>query len=91
MRIRWQLSAISDLANIRDYIAERNPEAARSVTERALRSVERLERFPESGRPGQVPDTREIIVHGLPYIIVYTRNDTGIDIVAVFHAARNRV
>lgn len=90
MQIRWQLSAVSDLANIRDYIAERNPEAAHSVTERVLRSVERLERFPESGRPGQVRGTREIVVQGLPYIVVYAHDDVGIDIVAVFHAAQDR-
>ena len=50
MRIRWQLNAVSDLANIRDYIAEHDPAAARSVVERVIGSVSRLNRFPESGR-----------------------------------------
>lgn len=90
MRIRWRLRAVSDLANIRDYIAEDNPAAARSVTERVLRSVGRLERFPESGRPGRVAGTREVVVPGLPYIVVYAHDDTSVDIVAVFHAARER-
>ena len=90
MRIRWQLSAVSDLANIRDYIAEHDPAAARSVVERVMGSVSRLERFPESGRIGQIANTREIVVPGLPYIVVYTYGNVDLEIVAVFHAAQKR-
>lgn len=90
MKVRWRLSAVSDLANIRDHIAENNPGAAGAVTDRVLRSVDRLERFPKSGRHGRAPDTREIVVPGLPYIVVYIEDDDGVDIVAVFHTAQGR-
>jgi addiction module RelE/StbE family toxin len=90
MTIRWRLSAITDLRNIHDFIAEHNPAAAAAVTRRVLRSVERLEQFPESGRRGQVTGTREVIVPGLPYIVVYTADDRGVDVIAVFHVARDR-
>ena len=89
MRIRWRLSAVDDLTAIRDYIAARNPVASRTVIERILRSVKRLERYPESGRPGRVEGTREVVVPGLPYIVVYSRDtDNDVAILAVFHAAR---
>jgi len=49
-----------------------------------------LEIFPESGRPGNAPPTREIVVPGLPYIVVYAVAGTDVEIIAVFHAARDR-
>ena len=90
MSLRWRLSAVSDLTNIRDYISENDPEAARTVVERVLRSVDRLESFPRSGRAGHVFGTRELVVPGLPYIVVYTCDDTDVSIVGVFHGARER-
>jgi len=90
MRIRWRRSAVSDLATIREYIAREDPAAARAVTDRVLRAVDRLERFPASGRPGRVPGTREIVIPNLPYIIVYTHDDTSVDIIAVFHGRQDR-
>ena len=90
MKLRWQVSAVSDLANIRDYISANNPSAARAVVQRVFRSVERLRMFPRSGRLGQVQGTREVVVPGLPYIVVYTHDDIGVDIVAIFHGAQKR-
>ena len=90
MRLRWRLSAISDLAHIRDYIAASSPSGAQDVVDRVLRSVARLRLFPHSGRVGQVHGTRELVVPGLPYIVVYTHDDEGVDIVAVFHGAQKR-
>ena len=90
MKLRWQVSAVSDLAKIRDYISADSPSAARAVVDRVVRSVERLRTFPASGRLGQVQGTREVVVPGLPYIVVYTHDDIGVDIVAIFHGAQKR-
>lgn len=90
MTLRWQVSAISDLANIRDYISADNPSAARAVVDRVFRSVERLRSFPKSGSIGQVQGTREVVVPGLPYIVVYTHDEVSVDVVAIFHGAQGR-
>ena len=90
MRLRWRLSAVSDLAAIRNFISESDPKAAGAVVDRVLRSVERLESFPKSGRVGQISGTRELVVPGLPYIVVYTTDNTDISIIGVFHGARDR-
>ena len=90
MRLRWRLSAVNDLAEIRDFISEYDPEAARAVVDRVFRSVDRLEAFPKSGRVGQVRGTRELVVPGLPYIVVYACDDTDVSIIGVFHGARDR-
>ena len=90
MSIRWRYSAVSDLAHIRDYITERNPTAADAIVSRVLHSVEILEAFPKYGRPGQVRGTREVVVPGLPYIVVYIDTDTDVDVIAVFHGSQGR-
>lgn len=90
MKVRWRHAAVSDLAKIRDYIAESNPAAAHATIGRVLRSVDRLERFPKSGRIGRVAGTREIIVPGLPYIVVYIDEADIVDIVAVFHGSQDQ-
>ena len=90
MSIRWRYSAICDLAHIRDYITERNPTAAGAVVSRVLHSVQNLEAFPKSGRLGQVPSTREVVVPGLPYIVVYIDTDTDVEIIAIFHGSQER-
>ena len=90
MRLRWRLSAVNDLTEISDFISENDPEAARAVVNRVLHSVERLASFPNSGRAGKVEGTRELVVPGLPYIVVYTCDDTDVSIIGVFHGARDR-
>jgi toxin ParE1/3/4 len=88
--LRWQESAVGDLAHIRDYIALTSPRAAQSVVDRVLRAVDHLTAFPESGRTGQVRDTRELVVPGLPYVVVYRYSEDRVDIAAVFHGAPDR-
>ncbi len=46
--------------------------------------------FPRSRRVGTVSGTYEIVVPGLPYIVVYELADERIGIVAVFHGAQDR-
>ena len=88
--IKWRDAAVNDLTRIRDYIREFDPNAAQAVVERVLRSVERLDIFPESGRAGGTPTTREVVVPGLPYIVVYLVAEDDVEIIAVFHAAQDR-
>ena len=90
MRLRWRLSAVNDLAKIRDFISENDPDAAGVVIDRVLRSIDQLATFPKSGRVGQISGTRELVVPGLPYIVVYTTDETDISIIGVFHGARDR-
>ena len=64
-RLIWTEPAIADLDAIADYIALDNPAAAGQLVQRVFESVERLERFPSTGkRPAELPRTsyREIVV-----------------------------
>ena len=88
MRLYWAPGAIEDLRHLRDHIARDNPRAATDIATKVLDAVERLLSFPASGRPGRVPNTRELVIPGTPLVIPYTVTDRGVEIVAVLHGAR---
>ncbi len=88
MNLYWSPSAIEDLKHLRAYIARDNPRAAAEIAKTVLEAVERLRRFPSMGRPGRVPDTRELVVPGTPLVIPYTVTERGVEIIAVLHGAR---
>jgi len=46
--------------------------AASSVERRICDAVERLDDFPFGGRPGRSRGTREVVISGLPYLVVYS-------------------
>ena len=88
MRLYWAPGAIEDLQHLRAYIARDNPHAAADIAAKILATVGRLPEFPASGRPGRLPNTRELVVSGTPFVIPYTVTDRGVEIIAVLHGAR---
>jgi len=89
-KIRWtHNAAVRDLEKIRLYL-EKNADAEVMLAEaqRIWDSCQRLLQFPESGRPGRVPMTREVIAS--PYIIPYRVKGDVVEILNVFHAAQKR-
>ena len=89
MKIVWLRDASIALDREYEYIFRQNPAAAKRVFERIIASTRRLSEFPESGRYGQVAGTRELVVPGLPYIVVYRIIASNVEILRVFHTARN--
>ena len=89
MTLIWSDLAIQHLNEIIAYITTENPPAARRVAERIVSLAESvLIDQPMIGRPGRVPDTRELVVTQTPYIIAYRIDPDVITIVAVIHGAR---
>ncbi len=66
MRLEWSSFAQSDRDAIFDYIESDSPRAAIAVDERIRLQVETLAQFPESGRPGRVAGTRELVIYAHP-------------------------
>jgi toxin ParE1/3/4 len=90
MRIVWSETAIANLVEIRKYIEQEKPVAARPLAQRIIDSVEQLAEHPHLGHPGREPETRELIVAGTPYIIAYRIHRNHLCILAVLHAALGR-
>lgn len=88
MRILWEEGALNDLAEIVEYIGQDNPVAASETAERILEAVGHLVGAPALGRMGRVPNTRELMVAGTPYLIPYRFEQGDVQILRVFHAAQ---
>lgn len=54
-----------------DYIAEDNPVAALGQLDQIERHTDMLIEHPEMGRLGRVDDTREPVISGTPFIVIY--------------------
>ncbi|GGF55529.1 hypothetical protein GCM10007301_13970 [Azorhizobium oxalatiphilum] len=89
MRLVYAEPASRDLASIIAYIALDSPAAAETVIRRIIESAHKLTRFPDMGRMGRLPGTRELVVPGLPYLIVYQVTPDMVTVLAVFHGSRN--
>ena len=89
MQAAFAAAAKRDLEAIVDYIAQDNPVAAAKVFDAVSAVAARLADFPEMGHAGRLPDTRELVVAGLPYVIVYHVARDVVTIIAVFHGARD--
>ena len=89
MRVTFAAAAAHDLDAIIDYIALDNPIAAEKVFRAIVDVTQQLADFPEMGHAGRMPDTRELAVAGLPYLIVYQVARDVVTIIAVFHGARD--
>jgi toxin ParE1/3/4 len=89
VEIVFSPQAIRDLRMIRDYIAADNPAAASRMAVELVAACDRLELFPERGRPGSRRGTRELTTVW-PYVIVYKITRQRIDIVSIWHGRQQR-
>jgi plasmid stabilization system protein ParE len=87
-RIIWSLLAEYDRDLHVDYLAVHSPRAAAALGEAIDRAVEGLQGFPDIGRPGRVPGTRELIVVRTPYLVIYEHTGETIHILRVLHGAQ---
>jgi len=88
MRLEWSPFALADRDAIFDYIEQDSPRAAALVDDRIRNQVETLAHFPESGRPGRVEGTRELVIQQTPYVAAYQISGNAVRILRVLHGAR---
>jgi toxin ParE1/3/4 len=79
MRLRWTPRAIADLEEISDYLVAVRPEAWERLLGRVEHLADVLVDFPLMGKLGLVPGTREFVLAGTPYILVFqVKGDAGV-------------
>ena len=88
--IEWTEPAWDDLDEIADYLIEQEEDfhVADDTVARILRASEQLSSLPWSGKPGRVPETRELRVQKTRYALVYAVSDTKVFILRVMHSSR---
>jgi toxin ParE1/3/4 len=87
--LNWTPNALRRLAGIRAFIAAENPVAALTVLARIERAAKNLVQFPNMGRRGRVPGTREFVLGDVPYILVYRIQREGVAILTIIHTAQD--
>ncbi len=92
MRLRFTSKAGRQLSDISSHIARESPGSAQRVVRDIRAAARLLTEFPEMGRSGSVPTTREWVVSGRPYVIVYRADVTTgeLAVIEIFHCAQHR-
>jgi toxin ParE1/3/4 len=88
MSVVWTRAVIADLADVRKYVAKDDAQAAADLARRILESVDRLAPNPRLGRAGRVPGTRELVIAGTPYLVVYRVHGRDVELLRVLHGGR---
>jgi toxin ParE1/3/4 len=86
MRIIWSPLAVDRVAEIAEYIAVDNPNAAENWVNTVFRKVEELKEFPESGRIVPETDNKSIreLIYG-NYRVVYRVEERTLSLLTVRH------
>ncbi|GAA0410492.1 type II toxin-antitoxin system mRNA interferase toxin, RelE/StbE family [Cocleimonas flava] len=88
MQIRWESDAINDLIEIREFIERENPESASRLANKILNPVDILIEHPLLAKAGRIHKTREHVVSGTPYTLVYLAESELITVLRVFHQSK---
>jgi toxin ParE1/3/4 len=88
-------AAEQDLRDLVDYIAEKSPQSARRFLQAVEEGLRLLADLPGLGSPCEfrnpaAADLRFWIVRGFPnHLVIYRPLDDGIEVIRVFHGARD--
>ena len=88
----WTKAALADLTRLIDYLTQKtDKEFGTTIGHRILKSVKALHVFPAMGKPSKAPGTRELIIKGLPYLVVYrVTQSKQVEILRLWHMAQER-
>ena len=91
MQLQWTEPAARDLDEVEKYISRENsPIVAIDIVLKVIETVEIvLLAHPRAGRIGRVTGTRELVVEGAPYVIIYRQVDPDqLQVIRVLHDAQ---
>ena len=90
VEIVWSPLARARLREIHTYVAKDKPEAAARLATRIVAVVEALRNHPHLGRAGADSETRELVIGGTPYIVLYRVQRDRVVISTIWHGAQDR-
>jgi plasmid stabilization system protein ParE len=95
MKLRYSRRALRQIHAISAYLDKQSHSASLEIAERIRDAIHMLLEFPEIGRHGSATGTRELIVPGLQYIVVYriyrrAPREDEVRIAGIYHGAQLR-
>jgi len=89
IRLQFTQSAQRDLIRLREFIAAKNPQAAKRISERLKQSIQRLMDQAEMGiNVKELPGVQDLISGD--YIVRYTVLECDIYILRIWHGKEDR-
>lgn len=89
MQVEWAPRAASDLYRIGIHIAHHNPASAERIVRTIYDGCNALYLFPGQSRVSRMPRRRDLVFAPLPYIAVYRVRETQVEILRIYHSARD--
>jgi toxin ParE1/3/4 len=90
VQVQWTEKAKNRLEEMEAYVARESPAAAKNIILAIIKKTAvQLSKYPESGKPGRLTGTRELLFSDSPYLVVYTVRHNTLTILTIFHTAQN--
>ena len=89
MKLQWASPAGRDLVSVHNYVRADNPKAANRILDEIVKSAELLTKQPRLGRIGRLSGTRELVITGTHFILMYRIKEDVVQILAVLHGKRS--
>jgi toxin ParE1/3/4 len=89
MKVLWTPRAAEDLEHAVLYISADRPGAATCVAASIYESINALAAFPNMGRIGVLPGTRELVFARWSYIAVYKVTADAVQILRIRHTSQD--
>jgi len=84
-RVRWTEPALSDIERIYAWIEPHGEQSAIRIVTRLRDRAESLASLPQQGRAGRIKGTRELVVAGTDYLILYQLAEDAVEVLRVVH------
>ena len=91
MKVQWTKKAQKRLQEIETYmITEEYPRtrASKMIFSIIQKTNGQLSKYPQSGQPGRVKNTRELFFTDSPFLVVYTAQKQIVTVLSVYHTAQ---
>lgn len=88
MILRYTRQALIDLEQARAFVALDSPGAAKALAARIRDAIDGLRQFPDRGRAGRVPGTRELVVPRTPFVVPYRVVGREVEVLGIMHGKR---
>jgi toxin ParE1/3/4 len=88
LRLAWTKAARADRRAIYEYIEADNLRAAVTLDKLFETRANQLLDYLKIGRPGRVLGTRELVITGTPYVVIYRITQSIVIILRVLHGAQ---
>ncbi|HVX60607.1 MAG TPA: type II toxin-antitoxin system RelE/ParE family toxin [Pirellulales bacterium] len=89
MKVSWSKRFAQHLRLEYEFLRSSEPANAALVRDRLIQAAASLAQFPDRGRAWRLAGSRELVVPGLPYVLIYRVKEDEVLIISLFHTSRN--